>query len=155
MLIQRFLELVIIIDPFGVIPFLVASTAIPDHFKLKYARLASIALFIGGTLFTIFGASVLNAFAVSLAAFTLVSGLVLTIVGFNLMQLTPTKLKNDDTTATLPKQLWLIPITFPMLLGPAPVPCVRVLSGAFPINTVDILCNHQSVQFALKLINVV
>jgi multiple antibiotic resistance protein len=121
MLLQRFLELIIIIDPFGVIPFLVASTSIPDHFKLKCAKLASIALFVGGSMFTVFGAAVLNAFAVSLASFTLVGGLVLIIVGFNLMQLTPTKLKNDDTTASLSKQLWLIPITFPMLLGPATV----------------------------------
>lgn len=151
-MLQRILELLIITDPFGVIPFLVASTSIANSDKLKYAKYAATSLFVGGMIFTLFGSSVLSAFAVSIAAFALVGGLVLAVVGFNLMQLTPTKLKNDDSNPAHSKQLWLIPITFPMLLGPATV--TSLIANHERTTSIVALCVVSVLSYALFVVTI-
>ena len=119
-MLQRFLELLLIIDPLGAVPvFLSAMAGKDDATRAKNALLTATALFIGGTFFALIGMPLLNAFAISMSAFSIVGGIVLFLVGFHLMQLTPSKLK---TEAEMPNHfLWLLPTTFPLLLGPASI----------------------------------
>ena len=117
---QRILELLIIIDPLGAVPLFLAIVAGRDAIlKRKIACLASAALFFGGTFFMLSGAPLLQTFGITSTSFNIVGGIVLFLVGFNLMQLTPSKLKTEPAGEfELP---WLLPIAFPMLLGPASI----------------------------------
>lgn len=119
-MLQRILELLIIIDPLGAVPLFLAIVANHDHTrKRKIALFASISLFCGGAFFMLSGIPLLQTFGITTASFNIVGGIVLFLVGFNLMQLTPSKLKTEpDGEFELP---WLLPIAFPMLLGPASI----------------------------------
>ena len=119
-MLQRILELLIIIDPLGAVPLFLAIVAGRDAIlKRKIACLASAALFFGGTFFMLSGAPLLQTFGITSTSFNIVGGIVLFLVGFNLMQLTPSKLKTEPAGEfELP---WLLPIAFPMLLGPASI----------------------------------
>ena len=119
-MLQRILELLIIIDPLGAVPLFLAIVTNHDHArKRKIALLASASLFCGGIFFMLSGIPLLQTFGISTASFNIVGGIVLFLVGFNLMQLTPSKLKTEpDGEFELP---WLLPIAFPMLLGPASI----------------------------------
>ncbi len=119
-MLQRILELLIIIDPLGAVPLFLAIVTNYDRArKRKIALLASASLFCGGIFFMLSGIPLLQTFGISTASFNIVGGIVLFLVGFNLMQLTPSKLKTEpDGEFELP---WLLPIAFPMLLGPASI----------------------------------
>lgn len=119
-MLQRILELLIIIDPLGAVPLFLAIVAgRGTAWKRKIAFFASGALFLGGTFFMLAGIPLLQTFGITRASFNIVGGIVLFLVGFNLMQLTPSKLKTEpDGDFELP---WLLPIAFPMLLGPASI----------------------------------
>ena len=120
-MLQRILELLIIIDPLGAVPLYLAMAASFEKDKMiVIARQVGSALFIGSMIVTFGGAGVLSFFGVSLHVFNMIGGSILLLVGFNLMQLTPSKFKTEEPqfNSDVP---WLLPITFPMLLGPASI----------------------------------
>ena len=121
-MIQRILELLIIIDPLGAVPlYLAMATKFNETDMKKISAQVAIALAVGGMLCTVAGAALLKFFGISLYTFNMVGGFVLFLVGFNLMQLTPSKFKTEDNYAINTTSPWLMPITFPMLLGPASI----------------------------------
>jgi multiple antibiotic resistance protein len=121
------------IDPFGYVPIFLSMTAEKKeeerHWILKKACLTS---FLVLAVFSLGGNSLLSFFGISIPALQISGGLILIVIGFNMLQLMPmaTKLSTDDATEAREKEdISIVPLAIPMLAGPASLTTIAVTSA--------------------------
>ncbi|MBI4175739.1 MAG: MarC family protein [Candidatus Aenigmarchaeota archaeon] len=118
--------LFVIMDPFGSIPYLMKATQ--GFRKPRRAAGANRATLIAGgviLVFAIFGAYILSIFSIDAASFRIAGGLVLAILGLQLVlgiSLTHEKKKDYDTA--------IIVIGTPMITGPGVITTIILLEGS-------------------------
>ncbi len=127
-----FTSLFVIIDPFGLIPTFLALTAHqPQPERIKTARLASLISYVVLVMTFFCGQWILRIFSISLPAFQIAGGLILLLVGVDMVQArrTSTKVTTEEQQAGLDKEdVAVTPLAMPMLAGPGAITTVILLT---------------------------
>ncbi len=122
-----------IVDPFGYIPIFISMTARDSeerrqHMLLKACVAAGIVL----TIFTLIGNYILGFFGISIPALQITGGLVLLVIGFEMLKVLPVGEKlspKEESEGAEKEDISIIPLAIPMLSGPASIATVVVLGA--------------------------
>ncbi len=122
-----------IIDPFGYVPiFLSLTSGDSEALRRKMIGKACLTAFVVLTLSTFIGQQVLKFFGISIPALQISGGLILLIIGFEMMKILPVVEKlsqKEETEAVRKEDISIVPLAIPMLSGPASIATVIVLSS--------------------------
>jgi multiple antibiotic resistance protein len=128
--IQVFFAIFGVMDPVGNTPFFITLTNSLDK-KEKRAFAARGLLYAGGILlvFMFLGNFILNAFQVSMESFRIAGGLVLLVLGFQMLFNLEFEKKEEDISEE--KDASIIPLATPLIAGPGTISSVVILSKEF------------------------
>lgn len=131
--ILSFASLFVIVDPIGVIPIFLAMT--PDNTpaeRLKMAGLACVVSFLILLAFALMGNVILGVFGVTFPAFEIAGGIILLLVGIDMLQARRTLVKEtyeEQMEGTGKEDIAVTPLAVPMLAGPGAITAVLLLSS--------------------------
>jgi multiple antibiotic resistance protein len=139
-----------IVDPFGALPFFVALTSgfpEPDRrFVRDRAVLVLVALLAA---FAVFGRFLFAAFGFTLQAFEIAGGILLFIVGYQMLQgeIARTKLTEEDRTEALARreEISIVPLGIPLLAGPGAISTVMIYEGTAGSDPVALLATFFAI----------
>lgn len=122
-----------IIDPFGYVPVFIAMTRHDTEQKRRQMlKRACVAAFLFLGLFTLAGNFLLAFFGISVAALQITGGLLLLVIGFDMVRVLPgaAKISEEEETESASKEdISIVPLAIPMLSGPAALATVAVLAS--------------------------
>ena len=122
-----------IVDPFGYIPLFLAMTAEnTDEQRSRMLRKACVTAFLVLTLFTFFGSRILGLFGISIPALQISGGLILLVIGFEMLKVIPVAEKvspAEELEGVRKDDISIVPLAIPMLSGPASMATVVVLAA--------------------------
>lgn len=122
-----------IVDPFGYIPVFLSMTKSDSESRRAHMLFrACVAAGIVLTIFTLLGNWILAFFGISIPALQITGGLVLAVIGFEMIKVLPVgeKLSEAETSeGTARDDISIIPLAIPMLSGPASIATVVVLGS--------------------------
>jgi multiple antibiotic resistance protein len=136
-----FTSLFVIVDPVGLIPaFLAMTQQNTNRERFLMARLASFITFIILILSFFFGQKLLLAFGITLPAFEIAGGIILLLVGLDMLQARRTALKEtqeEKAEGIAKHDVAITPMAIPMLAGPGAITAVILLA-----NKAETLAHH-------------
>ncbi len=122
-----------IVDPIGCIPtFLVVTRGLDRSRRRRIALRASLFSFFLLSVFAAAGTLIFKAFGITLPAFKIAGGILLFLVAIDMLEAKRSQTQESDaerSEATEREDPSLIPLTIPMLAGPAAISTVMVLMG--------------------------
>lgn len=128
-----FISLFVIVDPFGLVPPFLAMTArhTPEA-RVRIARTASV--FACGILlfFLVLGGWLIQVMELKLSSFQIAGGIVLMIIGLDMLQARPSDVKaskEEETEAIDKDSIAITPMAIPMLAGPGSITAVLLFSN--------------------------
>jgi multiple antibiotic resistance protein len=122
-LLKSIIALLIIVDPLGNIPLFITMTEGMNYKeKRRVFNLASIAAFILLLIFAIIGHSLLTLFGISLYSFMIAGGILLLIIAIKILIYGGWREKELS-----PESVGIVPIAFPLLVGPGAITTTMVL----------------------------
>src|ERR1035441_5964010 len=125
-----------LVDPFAAIGSFLAITEGADTARRKrMARKGTLTCFIVLTSFAVGGQLIFRLFGITLPAFEIAGGLILTLIGLDMLQAkrSATQEATGDTEeATHKEDAGIVPLGLPMLAGPGAISTVMVLVGQAP-----------------------
>ena len=128
-LVAAFASIFTIVNPFSTASIFLALTRDLDHTERKaIARRA--AIFATGLLlvFTFVGSAILSFFSITLDAFRLAGGLLITAVGWQMVRGKRERLSSQNTKGVYHRDdISIVPIAIPFLAGPGAITTVLVL----------------------------
>ncbi len=143
-----------IIDPFGYVPLFISMTSGDSSEKRNWAlRRACLTAGTVLILFTLLGSFVLSFFGISIPALQISGGLILLVIGFDMVRVLPINAKisaAEESEATRKEDISIVPLAIPMLSGPASMATVVVL-GSNAQSTTDYLVVISSVVITLAV----
>ncbi|HEY3929494.1 MAG TPA: MarC family protein [Candidatus Koribacter sp.] len=122
-----------LVDPFAVIPtFLVMTARFDPKTRRRMAARACWTCFIVLTAFAFAGTAIFKLFGITLPAFEMAGGLILLLIGLDMMQAErPTQEGPTETMeGTAKDDVGITPLGIPMLAGPGAISTVMVLNGS-------------------------
>jgi len=131
--ILSFASLFVIVDPIGVIPIFLAMT--PDNTPAERQKMAALACafsFLILLVFALTGNVILSVFGVTFPAFEIAGGIILLLVGIDMLQARRTLVKEtyeEQMEATGKEDIAVTPLAVPMLAGPGAITAVLLLSS--------------------------
>ena len=133
MLLSTFGLLFALIDPPGYVPMFLTLTANEsEDGKKRTLKRACLAAFAFLCLFTFLGNTLLSFFAISIPALQISGGLILLVIGFEMLNMIPRgekTTKTEQSEASTKDDVSIIPLAIPMLAGPASIVAVIVLAS--------------------------
>lgn len=149
-----------IVDPFGYVPiFLSLTSGDSEELRRKMVRKACATAFLVLTISTFIGQQVLSFFGISIPALQISGGLILLIIGFEMMKILPVVERlsqKEETEAERKEDISIVPLAIPMLSGPASIASVIVLSSRtqsladYPVIISSILVTLLITYFVLR-----
>jgi multiple antibiotic resistance protein len=124
-----------LVDPFAAVPAFLAMTANGDRaWRKRMAKRASVTCFVVLTIFALAGSFIFKMFGITLEAFEIAGGLILLLIGLDMMQARrSTQEGASETEEGLQKEdVGITPVGVPLLAGPGAISTVMVLMGAWP-----------------------
>ncbi len=122
-----------IVDPFTAVPvFLALVGGHPRPDQARAALQASATCFVVLTTFGVAGSFIFHFFGITLPAFKIAGGILLFVVGFEMMraQRSDTRATNEEAIdAETKEDVGLIPLGLPLLSGPGAIATVMMLVG--------------------------
>ena len=121
-----------LVDPFAVIPtFLVMTSRHDPKTRRRMAKRACWTCFFVLTAFAFAGTAIFKIFGITLPAFEIAGGLILLLIGLDMMQAErPTQGGPPETAeGTIKDDVSITPLGIPMLAGPGAISTVMVLNG--------------------------
>ncbi len=122
-----------VIDPFGYVPTFLAMTSKASQEKRQWMlKRACIAAFFVLALFSFVGQHILSFFGISIAALQISGGLILLVLGFDMLRVLPQHNKiteEEESEASQKQDISIVPLAIPMLSGPAAMASVIVLTS--------------------------
>jgi multiple antibiotic resistance protein len=122
-----------LIDPPGYLPLFLAMTAQDsEEGRRRILRRACTAAFVVLFVFTFLGNYLLQFFAISIPALQISGGLIMLLIGFEMLNMLPRGEKitrTEQSEATTKDDVSIIPLAIPMLSGPASIVAVIVLAA--------------------------
>jgi multiple antibiotic resistance protein len=126
-----FVPLFIVIDAFGLLPFLVSmGTDMTVRERHKMVHLAIITASVIGLLFLFFGQFILNVMDISVGAFAIAGGVILLVLSINYM------ITGHLVTSSKEEMVAVVPIGTPLTVGPATITTLLLLAIQFPLYIV-------------------
>jgi len=149
-----------IVDPFGYVPIFLSLTARDSEpVRRKMVGKACATAFVVLTLSTFVGQQILSFFGISIPALQISGGLILLIIGFEMMKILPVVERlsqKEETEAERKEDISIVPLAIPMLSGPASIASVIVLSSRaqslsdYPVIIFSILATLLITYFVLR-----
>jgi multiple antibiotic resistance protein len=122
-----------IVDPFAAVPIFVALVGERSAEERKRVALrAAITCFVVLTVFAAAGSFVLSFFSISLPAFKIAGGIILFLVGMEMVRASPSgtrSTREEQSEAAHKEDVAVIPLGLPLLSGPGAMATVMVLAG--------------------------
>ena len=126
-------SILFLVDPFAALPTFLAITDGADSARRRrIARKGSLTALIVLSTFAFAGEEIFRLFGITLPAFELAGGIVLLLIGLDMLQAkrSPTQEAPGDTEAAAQKEdAGIVPLGVPMLAGPGSITAVMVLVG--------------------------
>jgi multiple antibiotic resistance protein len=126
---QEIVALLAITNPLGAVPvFLAITSGVPSAEQSRAGLRAAVAVIVilGGV--AVAGRPILSAFGISMPALQAAGGLVLLLMGLEMLHGTPTKIQHDQDIRTAHEQV-LVPLAMPLMAGPGAITTVLTLSS--------------------------
>jgi multiple antibiotic resistance protein len=128
--IQAFAAIFAITDPLGAAPIFVGLTANMDRRqRVRAAIRASIYSFLILAVSGLCGNFILRTFGISLPAFQAAGGLVIVLMGLEMLRGTPTRVQHDDPAHPEKDDPIIIPFAMPLVAGPGAITTVITLAA--------------------------
>jgi multiple antibiotic resistance protein len=130
-----FSSIFFLVDPFAAVPPFLAMTSRADSTaRRRMAARAAWTCFIVLSLFALSGSFIFKLFGITLAAFEIAGGLILLLVGLEMLQARrSTQEGASETEEGVHKEdIGITPLGIPLLAGPGAISTVMVLMGASP-----------------------
>ncbi|MFA6599419.1 MAG: NAAT family transporter [Candidatus Omnitrophota bacterium] len=141
-----FTSLFVIIDPIGLIPAFLALTAAHSSLeRIRTARFATLLAFLILMLCLFFGSWILRIFSISIPAFEIAGGILLLLVGMDMIQARRPAVKEtreEQQEGMAKDDVAVTPLAIPMLAGPGAITTVILLGSrahTFPEHAVLIV----------------
>ena len=129
--ILTFIPLFIVIDAFGNLPFLIAtSEPLEKKAKSKLVNIAIITATAVGLIFLFFGQFILHVMNISVGSFAIAGGIILVV--FSILYMTT----GHMVSAVQEELMAIVPIGTPLTVGPATITTLILLATQYPIFTV-------------------
>ena len=131
-LIQSTIAIIAIMDPLGAAPIFLGLT--DEMSRWQRARAAVRASFYCIVILTVsaFGGEwILRAFGVTLPAFQVAGGLIIVLMGLEMLSGTPTRVQHDPKEPGADDTI-LVPFTMPLIAGPGAIATVITLTAQHP-----------------------
>jgi len=128
--IRTFVILLTIIDPIGNVPIYMALTAqksAEEHKTIAIKTCCAVVCFL--TVSFLFGKYAILFFGIQLSAFKLVGGIYLVYVAFTMLTNSKTSYVDSEEEIDHKDSIVLMPLTFPLLVGPAAISSVIIQSN--------------------------
>jgi multiple antibiotic resistance protein len=132
-----------IVDPIGTLPFFVALTGgFSESDRRLVGDRAVLVLVVLLTLFALLGRFLFSAFGFTLQAFEIAGGILLFIVGYDMLQgeVARTKLTDRDEADALARrdEISIVPLGIPLLAGPGAISTVMIYEGTAGSNPIEL-----------------
>lgn len=145
------ITLFIIVDPLGNIPiFLSLTRGMTEEDRQKAFRTATITGFILLIFFALVGQQIFMFFGISLYSFMIAGGILLLIISVRIL------VRGDwEEDSTQPESIGVVPIAFPLLVGPGAITTTILNFQAFGVTVavIAVLIVFTVAQLILKLIS--
>ncbi len=129
-LLQDVVALLAITNPLGAIPVFLAITKRVDSGERWSAAIrAALAVAMILAVAALAGTPILKAFGISMPAFRVAGGLVILLMGLEMLRGTPTKVQHDEETKVSAADQVLVPLAMPLIAGPGAITTVITLSA--------------------------
>jgi len=130
-----FCSIFFLVDPFAAVPpFLAMTNQADSAARRRMAARASWTCFIVLSLFAISGTFIFKIFGITLAAFEIAGGVILLLIGLEMMQARRSTQEGVSETeeGAHKEDIGITPLGIPLLAGPGAISTVMVLMGASP-----------------------
>jgi multiple antibiotic resistance protein len=130
-----FCSIFFLVDPFAAVPPFLAMTDQADSAaRRRMAGRAAWTCFIVLSLFAISGTFIFKMFGITLAAFEIAGGIILLLIGLEMMQARRSTQEgvNETEEGAHKEDIGITPLGIPLLAGPGAISTVMVLMGASP-----------------------
>jgi multiple antibiotic resistance protein len=128
-----FTSIFVLVDPIAAVPTFLAMTGDSDPRRRRHMAVrAGWTCFVVLLTFSLAGTLIFQLFGITLAAFKIAGGLILGVIGFDMLRAkrSPTKETPGETEEGAEKEdVGIIPLGIPMLAGPGSISSVMVLMG--------------------------
>ena len=122
-----------LVDPFAALPTFLAVTAGANEVRRRQiARKATLTAWIVLSVFSVAGKYLFQLFGISLAAFEIAGGIILLLIGLDMLEAkrSATQESSEEAHEAAQKQdAGIVPLGVPMLAGPGSITSVMVLVG--------------------------
>jgi multiple antibiotic resistance protein len=126
---QEIVALLAITNPLGAVPvFLALTEGMPARDRSRAALRAAVAVVLILGVVALAGKALLAAFGISMPALQAAGGLVVLLMGLEMLHGTPTRIQYDQEPQSRHEQV-LIPLAMPLLAGPGAITTVLTLSS--------------------------
>jgi multiple antibiotic resistance protein len=117
-------------DPIGAAPVFVGLTANMDRRQKRRAAIrASISSFLILAVSVVAGRYILALFGISLPAFQAAGGLVIVLMGLEMLRGTPTRVQHDDEPGAEKDDPIIVPFSMPLVSGPGAITTMMTLTA--------------------------
>jgi multiple antibiotic resistance protein len=130
-----FCSIFFLVDPFAAVPpFLAMTNQADSAARRRMAARAAWTCFIVLSLFAISGTFIFKIFGITLAAFEIAGGVILLLIGLEMMQARRSTQEGVSETeeGAHKEDIGITPLGIPLLAGPGAISTVMVLMGASP-----------------------
>jgi multiple antibiotic resistance protein len=126
---QEIVALFAITNPLGAVPvFLAITSGVSAAERSQAGRRAAIAVMVILGVVALSGKAVLAAFGISMPALQAAGGLVVLLMGLEMLHGSPTKVQHDQESRSAHEQV-LVPLAMPLMAGPGAITTVLTLSS--------------------------
>jgi multiple antibiotic resistance protein len=126
---QEIVALFAITNPLGAVPvFLAITSGVSGAERSQAGRRAAIAVIVILGVVALSGKAVLAAFGISMPALQAAGGLVVLLMGLEMLHGSPTKVQHDQEARSAHEQV-LVPLAMPLMAGPGAITTVLTLSS--------------------------
>jgi multiple antibiotic resistance protein len=127
--VQEIVALLAITNPLGAVPvFLVLTEGMSPPERSRAALRAAVAVVVILGVVAVAGRALLAAFGISMPALQAAGGLVVLLMGLEMLHGTPTRIQYDQEAESRHEQV-LVPLAMPLMAGPGAITTVLTLSS--------------------------
>lgn len=130
---QAFVSLLAITNPIVAAPIYLSIVAgMSDEVKLRATTQAALAVLMILAASALFGRTILELFGISLEAFRGAGGLVIILIGLEMLRGSPSGIQQDAASPNDPRDRLLVPFAMPLVAGPGAIATAITLAVTHP-----------------------
>ncbi len=140
-----FITLIAIVDPLGVIPIFITLTQTKTRqYQNKTAWISAVTVAIVLIASVLIGETLLNFFGISIASFRVAGGLLLLLMGINMLHARQV-FSSYNSDNTMDENIAVVPLAIPLLSGPGAISTMTIFAHR------DLQWNHLTILIGISL----